>query len=303
MNQFLQKYGGWMLAVLSSIGVVVRSGLAAHEAPRANDALARARDEKGEDLTFFEKAKVAGPIYAPSLISGGLTIGTIFGNQAMNSRQQTALMMAGATGTMLATEYDKYRRAIRAEQGDAVDLRALQRAKMTEEELRKEIERLKKENGPFLYSISTLPELIFEARPADIQEAFLHFNRNLILRGYNDLEELYKFIGIPDDLYDHEQVSQYGWNEYYNQIQWDCAYCDFDIEDVMTGNDTVVKVIDMPVPPYYLEADYENESVDNYVFHWYSPEQTKRYITELPQIWWDKVISIDHPYIYRTGLI
>ena len=104
-RDFFIRYGGWLLAGFSSIGVVTTSVLVADETPKAQAALSAKRQEKGEDLTLWEKFKAVTPAYAPALISGGLTIGSIFGNQALNSQQQTALMAAGADGFNLKGEY------------------------------------------------------------------------------------------------------------------------------------------------------------------------------------------------------
>ena len=174
-REFFNRYGGWILASLSSVGVITTSLLAADEVPKAKIALEAKKEAKGEeDLTLLEKIKVVAPICAPSLISGGLTIGSIFTNQALNSKQQAALIASGVFASTAAQEYDKYRRAIQAEQGEEVDKRALERAKMTEEELRKELAYLREENGPYLYCFATLPGMVFEARPADIMEAMLN---------------------------------------------------------------------------------------------------------------------------------
>jgi len=295
---------GWLLATFSSVGVITTSLLAADEIPKAKIALKVKKEAKGEeDLTLLETIKVVTPICAPSLISGGLTIGSIFTNQALNSKQQAALIASGVFASSAAQEYDKYRRAIQAEQGEAVDQRALERAKMTEKQLRKEIERLKAENGPYLYCFATLPGMMFEARPGDIQEAFLHFNRNLILRGYNDLLELYKFIGVPERCYDAEESANYGWNEYINSVEFECPYCDFDIVPILMDNGNYVHLIKTPVPPYNLDLDYENESTSDHQYPMYDEQMTIDNTKRLFNSNNYEVIKIDHPYLYRTGII
>lgn len=306
MNKFLDKWGGWILAGFSSLGVVVTSVLSADEVPKAREAIEAAGEE--QDLTFMDKCRIAAPICAPAFISGGLTIGGILTNQALNARQQASLIAAGAAGFTAITEYDKYRQAIRAEQGDAVDKRALERAKMTEEALRNEIERLRRENGPFLYAIATIPGLIFEARPADVHDAFMHFNRNLAIGGSNNLAELYEFIGIPMDYYSISETENYGWEDYANRVEWDCAYVDFDIEEVQAKDGTVVRLIDMPVPPYDLRIDYMDQHPDDidpfngHFYQKYDPIITKKYITDKDKILPYFVEEIDHPYLCRQGL-
>ena len=285
MKEFLKKNGGWLLAAFSSIGVIVTSVLAAKEAPKAQEAIteeerrrmesfmadAKAKFDRDPELqsvevpdlslTTWEKVKIATPIMLPSLISGGLTIGGIITNQAMNTKQQNILALAAAGYSVLSNEYDQYRKVIRETQGPETDETALRMAKMRCEELEDELARMREENGPYLYSISTIPGLIFEAKPADIQEAFLHFNRNLSLRGTNDLAELYDFIGIPMTEFDKDDSFRYGWNEYENQISWDTSFVDFDIVETKTVNGTTVRVITMPIVPYDLTVDYSNQNM------------------------------------------
>jgi len=326
-KKFLEEKGGWILAALSCVGVITTSVLSANEAPKAKQAIneeeynrrmqfcaasAKQFAENPElqsipvpdlSLTTWEKIKIATPIMLPSLISGGLTIGGIITNQAINAKKQNVLALAAAGYSVLQTEYDQYRKVIRDTQSEEVDQEALRLAKMKAEALEDELARLKEENGPYLYSISTIPGLIFEAKPADIQEVFLHFNRNLVLRGTNDLAELYAFIGIPETEYDQNDSFRYGWNEYENQVSWESSFVDFDIEEVETGNGTVVRVITMAITPYDLTVDYTNENMMDHECPSYSFKRTREYITGLAQIYWDRVIKINHPYIYRMGII
>ena len=57
-RDFFTRYGGWLLAGFSSIGVVTTSVLVADETPKAQAALSVKRQEKGEDLTL-RKPKIA----------------------------------------------------------------------------------------------------------------------------------------------------------------------------------------------------------------------------------------------------
>lgn len=298
-REWFNRYGGWILAVFSSAGVVTTSILAAEEIPKARTAI-----EDEDDPTFWDKANIIAKTCTKSLISGGLTISSIFANQVLNSRQQAALIAAGAVGSKFAEEYNKYRRAIQAEQGEAVDKRALERAKMTEEELRKEIIRLRGENGPYLYCFATLPGMVFEARPADIMEAMLHFNRNLILRGDADLKELYTFIGIPTCCYDENESKQYGWNEFVNNVEYESPYCDFDIDVIYTKAGIPIRLVTAPIAPYDLYINYDdNKSTSDHFYPLYDPEKAKDAISETYQIPDEEIIPINHPNIQRTGII
>ena len=77
--------------------------------------------------------------------------------------------------------------------------------------------KLKETHGPFLYEFATLPGVIFEETPAQMSNALMHYNRNCLLRGGNDLAELYAFAGIPESCYDKKEARKYGWQEYENE--------------------------------------------------------------------------------------
>lgn len=322
MNKFLEKYGGWILTGLGLSGMAASMILTAKETPKAMKALAVAQEEhwREEELTDYnniinvftplsrtKKFKVVAPIYLPAFLCYVFGAGCFIGNQIINDRKiHNALMIAGATGGVLAEEFDKYRRAIQAEQGEDVDKRALARAKMTEKELRDEIAKLKEENGPFLYMIPTLPNIIFEARGSKLDNASLHFNRNLSIRGYNDLDEFYRFFGVPEKYYDEFESKNYGWNTLTNAIHFEINFCDFSVFPVETQNGTVVNVIDMLVPPYDINLDYDNPDhsidINEHFYPLYNLGDCKKIIENMSQVFWDEVVPVKNEICYEVGL-
>ena len=102
---FLKKNGSTILTVAGGVGVVATSVMAVKATPKALYLLEQAKEEKGKELTKFEVVQVAGPVYIPSIIMGISTIACIFGANALNKRQQAALMSAYA---LLDNSYKEY---------------------------------------------------------------------------------------------------------------------------------------------------------------------------------------------------
>ena len=265
--RFLKAHGGWILTLLGIGGFVGTTVLVANETPDAKEAVLDAWLEKqretGDDeteLTVWETIKAGAPSYLPSILLGGGTIGCMVSAQIFNMKQQAALVTAlGA----LATQFDQYRDVIRAEHGEEADKRALALSKKKIEELKEEIQRLKEANGPYLYGISTLPGVIFEAKPVDVQEAIMHFNRNLILGGENCLTELYEFLRLPESCYNRETSDAYGYNQYENEVDFDFSYVDFDIIGVFSKSGRMINMITPTLVPYRID-NWNAEQADTY---------------------------------------
>lgn len=91
---FLKRSTPTILTVLGGIGVIATSIMAVTATPKALKVLEEAEEEKGEELTVFEKVEVAGPVYAPAILTGFGTLVCIFGANALNKRNQASLVSA-----------------------------------------------------------------------------------------------------------------------------------------------------------------------------------------------------------------
>ena len=317
--RFLKANAGWVLTALGSAGLIGTVILSAKEAPEAKAALIDAEDKKSSEfwtedyndnspvrvidekdvyLTNWEKVKIAFPIYLPAILTGLGTLGCFWGSQIFNARKQTALVAAYGA---LAMQFDQYREAIRAEHGEEADKRAFEISQTEARRLREEITKLKEKHGPFLYEFASLPGVIFEARPDQISEALMHYNRNCMLRGGNDLEELYRLVGIPESCYDKKIARQYGWQEYENEAGWAMSYVDFFMKPVTNRYGRTVYIIGSVIPPYEVEVDYGFEgSVENHFFDGYDPELAESYAKEYGEA---EVVQISEArYCYAPGV-
>ena len=274
--RFLKAHAGWVLTGLGTAGMAATVILVGKKAPEAHEAIMDGESDsvnnwieenhldvmdlaKMDDfpkeayLTTWEKIKIAVPIYLPAILTGAGTLACFWGAQIFNMKKQAALVAAYGT---LAMQFDQYREAIRQEHGDEADRKALEISRKKVEEFKAEIERLKAENGPFLYEFSALPGVILEAKPAQVSNALMHFNRNMTLRGFNSLRELFEFTGIPESCYDKDLAEQYGWQEYENEVDYGACYVDFFYEQVKNQYGRTVNIIRSFVPPYELDVDY-----------------------------------------------
>lgn len=329
--RFLKAHGGWVLTALGSLGLVGTVILTAQETPEAKrlveeaeaDSYSKWMDENvfpeesldpedfdaqmkenwenaGEwpDLTLWEKVKVAAPVYLPAILLGTGTLACFWGSQIFNAKKQAALVAAYGA---LALQFDQYREAIRAEHGEEADKRAYEVSLAEVQKLKNEIVKLKESHGPFLYEFATLPGVIFEETPAQISNALMHYNRNCLLRGGNDLAELYTFAGIPESCYDKKEARKYGWQEYENEVSWGAPYVDFMMAPVKNRFGRTVYVIDSQIPPYEVEVDYGFEGrVEDRLYEGYNPALARAFAEEIGG---DEVVKVPEDLIcYAPGV-
>ena len=107
-----------ILTCIGAAGVVVTSVLTAKAVPKAELLLAKAKTEKGEELTKTEMVKAAAPAYIPAVIAGVSTIACIFGANVLNKRYQASIMSAYA---LIDSSYKEYRDTVEDVCGEDAD--------------------------------------------------------------------------------------------------------------------------------------------------------------------------------------
>lgn len=301
--RFIARHGSLILTVLAGLGLIGTTVVTARQAPKADDKLwvalrnkrydratelveeaeangksqspekayAEAYEQAEEEigLTVKEKIEIAGPYYAPVILLGLLTLGCMAGAQILNTKQQAALIGAYV---LLQKEYGAYRQEIREEYGVEADKKALNESKKKITNLEAEVKRLEDIKGIRSFGLATLPGVIFRSDMANIERAFLHFNRNLCLRGWADLEELYSFLGLPEEQWhfvNKKADESYGWNQYINEVEFGVAWLDYRLEEVETEDGDKAYLIYFDVPPYCLEELPDGSDIDH-AGAWYS---------------------------------
>ncbi len=236
-------------SILTSIGVVGVAATAivsAKSAPKAIKLVEKAEEKKGEKLTKLEKAKVAGPVYIPTIAIGVATIACVIGSNAVNQHRQAALISAY---TILDQSYKEYRKKAKDILSKEVDSNIMNElAKDKFEEVKDKFDDKKKDNDTKLF-FEEYSGRFFEATMSDVLEAEYHFNRNFALRDYADLNELYSFLGLPQT----EYGATVGWGRFAGEAVYGYQWVDFcHVKDHMPDGREYYR-IEMPFGP---SADY-----------------------------------------------
>lgn len=252
-KMFAKRHGSTILTCVGGVGVVATAIMAVKATPKATRLIEEAKKEKQEELTTFEKFKIAGPVYAPTVLMGVGTLTCIFGANALNKRQQAALVSAYA---MIDSSYKEYKQKLKEIYGDEaheeiVNAIAVEKAKdvgitasslcantcLTDDEAC---------GDPVLF-YDEWSSRYFESTIEQVITAEYHLNRNFVLRGYTVLNELYEFLGLEPTDYG----STVGWC-----VEDELYWIDFDNRKVELDDGLECYIIETPWGPSADYAEY-----------------------------------------------
>lgn len=219
-KMFVKKNGSTILTYVGSAGVVATSIMAIKATSKAMMLLDDARKEKGDNLTKFEKVMVAGPAYIPAVVVGVSTIACIFGANALNKRQQAALMSAYA---LLDSTYKEY-------QSKVVDLYSEE----ADSRIKKEIAKDKYLGDDKLIDNDTLfydefSGRYFESTNAKVLKAEYETNKKISDHGGACLNDFYCALGLEPTRYG----DRLGWSV--NDLSLDFRHEKFILDDGLEG--------------------------------------------------------------------
>ena len=241
---FLKKNTSTILTCAGGAGVLATSVMAVKATPKALSLLENAKEEKGEELTKTEKVKVAGPAYIPAVLIGVSTIACIFGANALNKRQQEALMSAYA---LLDNSYKNYKKKVKELYGEDAD-----------ERIKKEIAKDKYEENPHPVEdgmqlfYDEFSQRYFNATTEQVLRAEHETNRMLSIDYGVYLNEFYELLGI-----DRVDYGDYlGWSA--GEITESYGYCwiDFHHKKVIMDDGLECTIISMDMEPIFNFEDY-----------------------------------------------
>lgn len=249
VQHFIKRNASTILTCIGAAGVVGTAVLAVKETPKVLSLLENAKEEKGEDLTKWEKFKIAGPVYAPAVITGAATIACIFGSNIINKRQQASLMSAYA---LLDSSYKEYKKKTDELYGEEAG-----------KHIRSEIAKDKYTGDGSLLDDSK--ELFFdfysgryfESTKETVMWAQYETNRAMYVNGAVGLNEYYELLGLER-------------NPVYEDIGWSCGqleemywhpWIEFDYEETIIEEESDCSegiectIIHLPMEPVmgYLE--------------------------------------------------
>lgn len=194
-QKFVKRNASTILTCVGGVGVVTTSVMAVKATPKALALIEEAKNEKGEELTKLEKVKVAGPSYIPSIVMGVATITCIFGANALNKRQQAALMSAYA---LLDNSYKDYKKKVGELYGEDADLKI--RQELAKDNYEEEEVIGEEDDGKHLF-YDQYSGRYFRATNETVLNAKYEINKILNDDCYANLNELYELFGI--DKLDH----------------------------------------------------------------------------------------------------
>lgn len=233
---FVNRNASTILTCVGGVGVIATSVMAVKATPKAMALLEKAKDEKGEELTALEKVRFAGPVYIPSVITGVATLACIFGANALNKRQQAALMSAYA---LLDNSYKEHKAKTAELYGE--DANAKIRAEIAKDHYdEKEFRELSKQ-----LFFDDFSGRYFESTMENVIKAQYAINRTISLNGGAYLNEWYEELGLEPTDYGN----YLGWS---SGLLMDCQWCDwleFGHEKTVINDDLECIIITMSLDP------------------------------------------------------
>ena len=243
---FCKRNASTILTCAGGVGVVTTTVLAVKATPKAMRMIEKCEEEKGESLTKFEKVKVAGPAYIPTVIVGASTIACIFGANILNKRKQAALMSAYA---MIDSSFKEYKQKLKELYGEEaheeiVNAIAVEKAK----EVGISAESMCANTcltddvscGEPVLFYDEWSHRYFESTIEQVITAEYHLNRNFVLRGFTVLNELYEFLGLETTDYG----SEVGWT-----VEDELYWVDFHHRKVVMDDGLECYIIETPWGP------------------------------------------------------
>lgn len=249
VQEFIKRNASTILTCVGAVGVVATAVVTAKETPKALSLLEEAKNEKGEELTKWEKVKIAGPAYIPAVITGAATIACVFGSNVISRHQQATLMSAYA---LLDNSYKEYKKKVDEVYGEDAG-----------KHIREEIARDKYAGDDSLFDDNE--ELFFdfysgryfESTREAVMWAQYETNRAMFVNGAVGLNEYYDLLGL-------EKKAEY------EEIGWSCGqieemywhpWIEFDYEETLieeeseNGTGIECTIINLPMEPFmgYLE--------------------------------------------------
>ncbi len=226
VQRFMKRNASTILTCIGAAGVIATAVMSVKATPKAMALIDDAMEEKGDKLTVWEKVVVAGPTYAPAVITGAATIACIFGSNVISKHQQATLMSAYA---LLDNSYKEYKNKVDELYGEEAG-----------EKVRSEIAKDKyagdeesKDNDKELF-FDFYSGRYFHSTQNHVLMALYEINRRMACDYAVSLNEYYELIGL-DPKPEYESL---GWS--YGQLQEMCwsSWIDFGLEDTVIEEET-----------------------------------------------------------------
>lgn len=248
LQTFIKRNASTILTVVGAAGVVSTAVIAVKETPKALNLLEDAKKEKGEDLTKWEKVKIAGPVYAPSIITGAATIACVFASNIISKHQQASLMGAYA---LLDNSYKEYKKKTDELYGEEAGKHI--REEIAKDKYTGDIT-LNDNNKELFYDFYS--GRYFESTKEAVMWAQYETNRSLFVNYAVGVNEYYDLLGL-DPLPEYESI---GWACGRMEEAYWHPWIEFELDETIIDEGTENEglkctIIYMPLEPFidYLE--------------------------------------------------
>ena len=257
----LKRNSPTILTVIAAVGVVGTTVAAIKATPKAMKLLEKASDEKNDELTKLEVVKIAAPVYIPTVVIGVSTIACMFGANALNRKQQAALVSAYA---LVSNSYKEYKDKLKELYGeeahqnivDSIVKEKAKDVKISSESLccMSSLDVNEDESAIRLF-YDEFSQRYFESTLAKVVQAEYHLNRNFNLRQYCDVNEWYDFLGLPRT----GSEDYIGWSAYKFYEDGMESWIEFNHREVQLDDGLTCIVIEFPIEPI---IDFLDDEID-----------------------------------------
>lgn len=190
LSVFFKRNSSAILAIASAAGVVATAILAVRETPRAVTICERVKEESDEEPTEFDYLKATWKCYIPAASAGILTIACILSANALNKKQQAALVGAYTFGAKMLNDYREKAKELFGDNSDHDIRSAIVKGRLKDKDLEEPVD------GNLLFYDEYSGEY-FERTLVEVQDAEYQLNRKFVIDGAVKLNEFYELLDLP----------------------------------------------------------------------------------------------------------
>ena len=233
MNNFIRRNKSTILMIAGSIGMMMSLGLAINATAKYKDIIYE-KEKEGSAIDTADKVKVTLPLYIPVAILSVGSLSCIITGTILNKKQQDSMVSAYI---LLENSFKQYKNKV-------IELYGQETQKKVETEITNDKFDEKKIPENVLFYDEYSGEF-FESTFDYIREAMYHVNRNFILRGYTDLNEVYDFLNLPHT----DAGDSLGWSMDAGYAFYGYQWIDYYCEKIEKDDGVEYYILKFPFPP------------------------------------------------------
>ena len=230
--KLVQKNSSTILTFMGAAGVIATAVLTG----RATIKAVRIVDEK-EALSAKEVVKTVWKEYIPAAGIGITTIACIFGANALNKKQQAALMSAYA---LLDQAYKEYKSKVKDVLGEEAE------QKVEDAIAEEKVPDICPEEGKLLFYEPNYGQG-FERTMLEVQDAEYRLNQKFAVEGEASLNDFFELLGLNKT----DTGDLIGWSQETAWDNYNYTWIEFEHEPKKTEDGREYYQINMPFPPTF----------------------------------------------------